>query len=392
MKKFFTLFTVSLLFLSSAIAQVSGTGFYRVSNSGLKSATGKDFFCRVVNWEVSTNYQSGMDQMIQALNLESGAYIENSDPAAIMYLKNPEDASSFDIQAQGLAIRKFLSSMELAPTGVGDYIIRATKSSFTGTLKYDTEFVDNHHYVCSTGGKGSDHWSIFPVNSDSEYDWFGIQPTLTAGGKHYASFYAGFSFKCKSQGMKVYVVSDADDSHFKLEELTGEIPAETPVLIECSSLNAHDNLIDIIAPSTPRYNGANKLTGVYYCNQYLSTDTFSGFITPFDSKTMRVFNVKDDQLVLSTDKAGLFEGTYRRTILGIDYRGKLFIKANSAYLPVSSSAATVLTQGTTAIYNVDASQPKVVSITNIAGQKVNSLVTGVNLIKYSDGTVKKVIK
>lgn len=399
MNKIFTTLLFVALTVSSTLAQVNGSGYYRVTSRGLFKKDNKtDWYACVNHNQVYINSSSLTNQLIHSIQLVSGAYAANSDPAAVLYLSEPESKTSFNILAQGCNLRQMLSpqALVLNNLGNGDYVINATKSGTTLSLKNQTKLYDNHHYMCSTGRTSSqycsEYWGIYPVNSDSEYDWFGIQPTLKAGDKHYASFFAGFPFKCKSDGMKVYVVSASNDEHFDLQEITGIIPASTPVLIECSSDDPKMNLIDILEPGSGKTVSGNKLKGVYFCNQYLAPPSFSGFITSFDANTMRVFNVKDDKLVLSTDKEGLFVGTYTDKE-AIDYRGQLFIKANSGYLPVAASANQVLTLGkTTAINDVDASDSKIISITNIAGQKVNSLVPGVNLIKYSDGTVKKVIK
>lgn len=396
MNRIFTTFLFLGLAGCSLLAQINGNGYYRVISQGLQIQTQQDYYCCVNHNQVYINKQSVTNQAIHAIQLVSSDYVANSDPSAVLYISDAKSKNNFNILAQGCNLRNMLNpeSMQLVEHSNGDYSIIATKEGVSLSLKNQTNInEDRHHYMCSTGGEGSIYWKIYPVNSDSEYDWFGIQPTLTAGDKHYASFFAGFPFRCKSAGMKVFYVSAADDNHYELKEIQDIVPASTPVLIECSSSDPKKNLIDILEPNSGTKISGNKLKGVYFCNQYLGKTNFQGFITPFDASAMRVWTVKDNKLVLSTDESGLFKGTFTNRTGTINYKNQLFIKANSSYLPVAASANSVLTEGTvTALDNVDASEVTIKSITNIAGQKVNSFVHGVNIITYSDGTVKKVIK
>ena len=68
-------------------------------------------------------------------------------------------------------------------------------------------------------------------------------------GKYYATYLTGFPYKLQSSGMKAFAISSINNEKGEAtyQEITGEIPGKTPVLIECNSDKAKDNLITPIA-------------------------------------------------------------------------------------------------------------------------------------------------
>ena len=129
--------------------------------------------------------------------------------------------------------------------------------------------------------------------------------------------------------MKAYSIIDNNNQAAVYKEITGTIPIETPVLIECSSPTADGNRVDIVDEDVATLSG-NKLVGQWFCSHK------DGHINrkEYSSNTMRVLGLKKD------GKLGFIKAP--NTYLSQD-NGKYYLPANKAYLPVSSSAANELT-------------------------------------------------
>lgn len=142
--------------------------------------------------------------------------------------------------------------------------------------------------------------------------------------------------------MKAYYINKVIENEgvVIIKELTGTIPANTPVLIECSSTDISKNQITPVLNSdaVPSDNVAN---GVYFC----LGDRWSAHYnsTKFDPATMRVLSLNTyGNLAVSTSTQNL------KTVM-IEPRGAdgkhltvTAIPANSWYIPVSSSAPSEL--------------------------------------------------
>ena len=77
------------------------------------------------------------------------------------------------------------------------------------------------------------------------------------------AFYAGIAYKLSS-GMKAYAVDSETDETCTLKDIGNEIPAKTPVVIECAGDNAADNKLTPLESSSVSVS-TNYLKGVMFC-------------------------------------------------------------------------------------------------------------------------------
>jgi hypothetical protein len=97
--------------------------------------------------------------------------------------------------------------------------------------------------------------------------------------------------------MHVYYISDVEGNSALLKEIEGDVPAATPVIIECASANATDNRIEPLLITTAKVTD-NLLCGVYFCNGKRPQESVDAY-TKFDAATMRILTVADGKLVMS---------------------------------------------------------------------------------------------
>lgn len=385
---------VALLSLESmfANAQLSGDGYYRVYNLGLDVIAPK---AKCYTWvafnKAGVSTQAGTAQSFEAIALWPEADKPSvSEPATVIYAKL--NGNSVDLAAQGTSVSSMTNStLNYSQNGsANSYSLYTTQSGVTLYL-WTSSTSTFGHYIAQTKTGSSvayKYWAVEPISSSTD-NYFGVTPTLEAGGKYYAPFYASFPFKFASKGMKAYYVNSADDSNFSLTEITSEVkPGATPMLIECSSANATDNRLDLVYGDTGTLTG-NKLSGVYFCNDYFDSDKYPSCRTTFDASTMRVWNVENNQLVLSTATDHLHSSSFT---------GELqngYLNANQSYLLVPTSAAKTLTLSSTGVTNIDTSDEVAVPVSYIteSGIKLDKPRKGMGIIivKYSDGATKKVV-
>ena len=148
--------------------------------------------------------------------------------------------------------------------------------------------------------------------------------------------------------MKAYAVDSETDETCTLKDIGNEIPAKTPVVIECAGDNAADNKLTPLESSSVSVS-TNYLKGVMFCYPVLlknrgqvieRRDNPYWNTVDYDVFTMRVLAVEDGKLVFKTAGEDL------------DY-----MPANKSYLSVPTSAAAVLTtDGSTAIKSIKVSR------------------------------------
>ena len=395
MKKRFLLTAAVSVMTLAASAQLQGDGYYRVYNLGLQTLKNKKCYTWVAADKVLIVNQAGTGQRFDAIELWSKTVKSPiSEPASVIYATL--NGSNIDLEAQGTSVSRMTDcKLTLAQNGTANSYTLSTVQA--GCTLYLWAYTNKSakHYIATTITNNSvayKFWGVEPVSSSSD-NYFGVQPTLEANGKYYAPFYASFPFKFASQGMKAYYVSSVDNDHYTLEEITTEVkPGATPMIIECSSNNVSDNRLDLLHGSYPAVKG-NKLSGVYFCNDFYEDSR--GIRTTFDPATMRVWNVENGQLVLSTATDNLHSSYYagKANFPGELYNG--YLNANQSYLTVSASASQTLTAGTTGVNDLNASAEaaKPVRYTTAGGMTVDAPQKGMGvvIVKYSDGTVRSVV-
>lgn len=326
MKKRLFLLLLGCATMFGAQAQLSGAGYYRVKNvtSGRYMSLSDDH-SRGVDFNSCTADCGAM----QTSKIMDNIY---SDPGSIFYLDHISGVS-YNVVGQGTSLHDIINYyIYISPVGSYYKIYQEQKGQRITLSDFD-DVEEDESYVATTGGKTT--WYITPLNTTDNY--IGVKPTISVGDKHYAAVFTGYPYTLGA-GMKAYYINKVieEEGVVIIKELTGTIPAKTPVLIECSSTDISKNQITPVLNSdaVPSDNVAN---GVYFC----LGDRWSAHYnsTKFDPATMRVLSLNTyGNLAVSTSTQNL------KTVM-IEPRGAdgkhltvTAIPANSWYIPVSSSA------------------------------------------------------
>ena len=257
------------------------------------------------------------------------------------------------------------------------------------TLYLDDEEIDTYYEDGKMGTNRSGEyrlWNVYPVNTTDNY--LGVLPTVSAGGKHYAPYYIDFPFSFYSSGMKAYYISKIDKKRALavMKEITGTIPAAVPVVIECSSKDAANNKLSM-KTGTFTAPKDNNLKGVFFCNRYRTSSKHAK--TEYIANTMRVLGLTADgnlgYITATNDMLNLCNGMY-------------CLQANQSYLSVPTGTPAELTIISEKDYNeilagvegVEADAPEVETYYSLSGAQLQAPAKGINIVKYTDGTVRKV--
>lgn len=383
MKKTILSFSLTLVALCSQAQPADG--YYRVQNYGSKRYA---YLCDKTG---SINYGT-QNADVGAIQLWSDIERTYDDPASIIYVKKA-GGSSYDLRAQGTGLYEMIGHyVSIYAVSDNQYWVYASSN---GVSKYlsDSRTTDKPNGIPSFNGKGDYRlWSVFPVNETDNY--LGITPTITVGGKHYAPFYVSFPFRKVSSGLKVYYVKQVDvvNAIAVMEEIvTDVIPGGMPVIVECSSDVAADNKIMPVTGGGSAVAG-NLLRGVYFCNPNRVSDYVG---TPFDATTMRTLTVLPDGTV------GFNDSPSNLVTVELKYVPRQCLPANSAYLTVSAGTPSELrlmgqseyedflrTLGVDDFY----ADKGVQTFYMLDGRRTTTLQRGVNIIRSTDGSVRKIVK
>ena len=330
MKKRLFLLLLGCATMLGAQAQLNGAGYYRVKNvtSGRYMSLSDDH-SRGVDFNSCTADCGAM----QTSKIMDNIY---SDPGSIFYLDHI-DGVSYNVVGQGTSLHDIINYyIYISPVG-SYYKIYQEQKGQRVTLSDLDDVEEDESYVATTGGKTT--WYITPLNTTDNY--IGVKPTISVGDKHYAAVFAGYPYTLGA-GMKAYYINKVIENEgvVIIKELTGTIPAKTPVLIECSSTDISKNQITPVLNSDA-VPSDNLALGVYFC----LGDRWSAHYnsTKFDPSTMRVLSLNTyGNLAVSTSTQNL------KTVMiepkGADGKHLTItaIPANSWYIPVSSSAPSEL--------------------------------------------------
>jgi hypothetical protein len=242
--------------------------------------------------------------------------------------------NQYDFEAQGSSLYKISGNRfyaTLTPQSDGSYI---ASGSYKGVNLQLSEWhvSERAESWLGTNDNRAKYWIPVPVNTGDNY--IGIKPDVKTDDGYYGTIYAGFAFKLASSGMKAYYISEASGSKITLKEISGTIPAVTPVIIKCASNDPAKNKIE---PVTSGGNAAtgNKLNGVYCASTVRSFVT----VTQYNPSTMRVIGKSGGKIAfVKASEADLKDGKY--------------LKANKAYLSVPSGSADVMTESGTGITTI----------------------------------------
>ena len=339
MKKFFTILLIATASVVAFAQDYPTNGYYRVQNRN----NGQRYIT-LIDWRGHIDYTALGNSDLKASRLRP--FVANAsepgvvnDPGSIFFATHIGNGA-YDLAAQGTSVSTLVSGIYLdLKKGTGStafpWFACGTKSGVTvyirGVDGYDND--GNDLYMLGVGNKAntnSYHWAIKPVTTNGE-NYFGLIPDITAQGSRYKAFYAAFPFKPTS-GMSVYYVTKVDKSRglVAYEELTGTVPANTPVFVKCAGAEATNNRLDLQMTSPEAISG-NLLNGVYFSN--FENDGHNNFVT-YNPSTMRVLGTCADGTLGYITVAGLQR-----------------IPANSSYLVVGSGAPAELKLVTQKEYN-----------------------------------------
>lgn len=371
MKKRLFLLLLGCATMLGAQAQLSGAGYYRVKNV----STGRYM-------SLSDDHSRGVD--FNSCTADCGAMqtskiMDNiySDPGSIFYLDHI-DGVSYNVVGQGTSLHDIINYyIYISPVGSYYKIYQEQKGQRVTLSDFD-DVEEDESYVATTGGKTT--WYITPLNTTDNY--IGVKPTISVGDKHYAAVFAGYPYTLGA-GMKAYYINKVIENEgvVIIKELTGTIPAKTPVLIECSSTDISKNQITPVLNSDA-VPSDNLAMGVYFC----LGDRWSAHYnsTKFDPSTMRVLSLNTyGNLAVSTSTQNL------KTVM-IEPRGAdgkhltvTAIPANSWYIPVSSSAPSELKlvtaeQYATGIKDVTVKPASLYNVYTLEGVQIKKNATSIS--------------
>ena len=299
MKRISILLLLAIFGLNSTFAQ-NGTGFigdgyYRVCNLVTK---------RYIYVTDNKDYYDKTRDVgdFQAIQLWKDINRAVSDPASVIYM-DEVSSGNFDLKGQGTGVRAltgYYVNAKKITTGI--YEVSATAHGVTKYLSDDEQSSTAQGMMGTKGTGNYRRWIVDKIETNHASNYFGIKPTIELNGKYYQPFYADFPFKAVSPNMHIYYISDETGELALIQEIEGGIPANTPVIIECTSADPSQNRLELLTTSPAKITG-NKLSGVYFCNGKRPKESTDAY-TKFDAAKMRVFNVANGKLVLTNDATG----------------------------------------------------------------------------------------
>lgn len=329
----------STLVATAALADtLDGDGYYRVSNY----RTGRYIYI----YDNTASINNGTADL-GALQLWKNADRRFYDPGSVIYIEN-HGGHTYDLRSQHTGVHQLLQAcgynmyLTIGFEGNG-YSVSAAQSGAALYLrdpKTDTTVDYSSVSTAASGATNTDIWTVHKISSSSD-EYFGLVPTVNAGGKKYAPFYADFPFSLTSNQMKVYYISqvDKDKAVVVFKEFVGDIiPASMPVFIECPSSTADGNKLDLkVSSAQPSQD--NVLKGVYFNNRRRTTSADAK--TKYDANTMRVL-ASDAQGNLVYKTITSDQDPYYTTSIFLDPQTKGNLAANQSYLPVTADTPATL--------------------------------------------------
>ncbi len=344
MKKTLLSLAIACLAAPSVQAQLNGDGYYRIQNVKTQRYMS---LCDNKSAGVST---SAMVVDAAALVTKKDVAEILTDPGSIFYIKKIDD-SNYDISAQGADVHSMINYY-IRITALNDGTYKAWQTEGGQTLFLNDRVKDNEFdaavsYVTTISDNSDDdhkqlkNWYIHPVNESDSY--LGVKPMFEQGGKYYTTFYAEFPFSFASTGMRaLYVNKLLDNGIATYKVIEGTVPAQTPVIIECSSADPAQNKLKIETSSPARLTD-NLLTGVYFGWGHIASDHFNS--TAFDTTTMRVLGTSADGSLALNNADTYMADILTKVEVGYDdykYPTVKSIPHNTAYVSVNADTPAEL--------------------------------------------------
>lgn len=321
-------------------AQYNGEGFYRIKNIGAANRYISIANNKIEESAKNAEPQAGMAQEISVWSLRT---IKDpiSDPGSILYISGT--TSNLSLEAQGLRTKDLIGKYQIQASGstlwseakgVQVYLV----DNYEAGTKVDAEVRIVTNKIRSQAGSYAS-WEIIKIDNQNEY--FGVAPEIKVGDKYFTTLYTFFAYELPA-GMKAYYVDQHLDKSFnkyvnepvaELIEISGQVPAGTPVILECSSQKPADNILKPLTSSSTKIdNSKNELSGNRFCfyslfagKEKTSKEYWNELrnVVEYES-SMRVLGVdKNGKLALVPAAKDQLEWTDRTT--------KGYLPANTAY-------------------------------------------------------------
>ena len=278
-----------------AYAQSKGTGYVGKGYYRVRNLTTERYIYVTDNKDY---YDIAHDKEdFQGIQLWKDAAKAAKSPASVIFIEELYPGG-FDLKAQGTGVYDLTGyCVNVTKKSDGTYEVSASRSGVTKFLSDDRTNSSDQGKLGTSGTAKYRRWIVDKIEATHATNYVGISPTITFNGKYYQTFYASFPFRTISPGMHVYYISDVEGDLALIQEIEGDVPAATPVIIECASANATDNRIEPPPTTTARVTD-NLLCGVYFCNGKRPQESVDAY-TKFDAATMRILTVADGKLVMS---------------------------------------------------------------------------------------------
>ena len=338
MRIHYTLTLLALLCNVFAFAQDNGTGFVDNGYYRVRNLTTERYIYVTDNKDY---YDIAKDKEdFQGIQLWKDAAKAASNPASVIYIEKV-NSDAYDLKAQGTGVHSLTGFyVNVDRKSNGTYEVSASRSGVTKYLSDDRSTSADQGKLGTSGTAKYRRWVVDKIDAAHATNFVGISPSIELNGKYYQAYYASFPFRTVSPGMHVYYICDSFGDEVLMQEIEGDVPAGTPVIVECSSANASDNRIEPLL-SSPKALTDNMLCGVYFCNGKRPQQSVDAY-TKFDATTMRILTVVDGQLAFSDNAPERLE-----EILVNDYDlyeqvPAICVPANTCYFKANSKTPSQL--------------------------------------------------
>lgn len=279
MRKFFTLFAAITL-CTQAFAQLNGNGYYRAQNDDTER------YLVVTNNYAKASASTTEVDVTASLQTLRGFNTVASDCASVLYFEQVDGENKWIIHAQGIDTYTLTGYyLKIGDMRDGTYTAYASASGMTKFLT-DENWTGDEGFVFVSQDDYK-YWRIKPVNQ-AEDQYFGVNPTVNAGGYYWKTFFSDFSFSATNNNLQAFAVTTVDTELgvAVIDPINGPVAAKTPVVLRSTMTAASDNRLNVgVSGGTTIAN--NKLTGVFFDNvKYNPTNN-----VPNDPTTMRLIGL-----------------------------------------------------------------------------------------------------
>ena len=347
MNRLHSILLFTLCWYGMAYAQSKGTGYVGKGYYRVRNLTTERYIYVTDNKDY---YDIAHDKEdFQGIQLWKDAAKAAKSPASVIFIEELYPGG-FDLKAQGTGVYDLTGyCVNVTKKSDGTYEVSASRSGVTKFLSDDRTNSSDQGKLGTSGTAKYRRWIVDKIEATHATNYVGISPTITFNGKYYQTFYASFPFRTISPGMRVYYISDVEGDLALIQEIEGDVPAATPVIIECASANATDNRIEPLPTTTARVTD-NLLCGVYFCNGKRPQESVDAY-TKFDAATMRILTVADGKLVMSDNAPECLQEIMVNDYTLYEQVPAICIPANTCYFKANANTPkqVFLTSDPTAI-------------------------------------------